>query len=203
MPNPVSDALQFTVHTQALSRALGVIDATHTDGALPSILVERAAPGTSIGGSYKFPRGVAPSIAVRSPCVQNEFSFVHEVGHFIDHKALDPGAPGFATENIANNDLVDWARAVMQSPEILALRLLHAKSVSVERTQYLLDIREIWARSYTQWVAIRSQDWQLLSALDGRRRSSAVFTVLSQWEDQTFAAIYDEIDVLFTRRGWI
>jgi hypothetical protein len=130
------------------------------------------------------------------------FSFLHEVGHFLDNYALMPGTP-FATSLAKTNDLAEWMSAVRKSPEIISLRLDLANKKDIAKTAYLLLPSEIWARSYAQWIVQDSQDPALKSTLDSLRQSQNQSDAKSQWSDPNFAPISAAIDALFKRRGWI
>lgn len=151
----VSAALSFTKASSPLRRALGLIDSVHSDGALPKIWVFEASAATYFDGRYQYSKTNAypPTIIIAPPCIAHEFAFVHEIGHFVDHKALDPSHVGFASANARLNGLSRWLRAVDVSPEIVQLRDADRRGVDVGSTQYFLDSSELWARSYTQWVA--------------------------------------------------
>jgi hypothetical protein len=63
------------------------------------------------------------------------FSFLHEVGHFLDNYALMPGTP-FATSLAKTNDLAEWMSAVRKSPEIISLRLDLANKKDIAKTGF-------------------------------------------------------------------
>lgn len=196
---PISTALQVQTSAQKIARAIKIIDNAHVDGILPTAPVEEVT-GKGPGGWYQ----ISPSaIFVAAPCSEHELSFIHEVGHFLDHKALDPGQPNFASMNANNNDMSAWMYAVLQSDEIVSLRESHIKAEDLAMSSYLLDPREVWARCYTQWIVERSQDASLQLALNKRRNSQNRFIARSQWIDVNFSPISQEIKNLFRTRGWI
>ncbi|MES2756130.1 MAG: hypothetical protein V4693_02055 [Pseudomonadota bacterium] len=130
-------------------------------------------------------------------------SFIHEVGHLLDHRALVRATPGCATANIPNNGLSAWARAILQTPEVAQLGLLGESSANAARVGYYLDVSELWARSYTQWVAMRSGDSTLLDALNKIRKSVDPLTAATHWHGAHFTVVGQEIDAIFRTRGWI
>lgn len=194
----VSASLTMATAARSLQRAIDIIDSAHEDGVLPPLQVATL-QGLVAGAVYETE---PPAIFVASPCHQFEFSFLHEIGHFLDNHALVPGTP-FATTLCKTNDLADWMDAVRKSPEIISLRLDYANHKNVAKAAYLLHPQEIWARSYAQWIVERSQDPALKSALDSLRRSQNQTDAKSQWSDRTFAPISAAITDLFERRGWI
>ncbi len=198
----VSAAFRLKQGTHSLRRILHVIDISHTDGALPSIAVRALPAGSMIGAIYTYSHLTPIAVQVAQPCDAHEFSFVHEIGHILDHHSLNLHS-GFATKAADLNDLRYWKHAVMSTSEIRSLQQLQGGPTALASAFNLLDIREIWARTYVQWIAQRSKDAKLNSELRRRAASPNFLTRLSQWEAGHFAAISREIDVLFQRRGWI
>jgi hypothetical protein len=194
----VSASITVAAGAEALQRPINIIEAAHDDGVLPPAQVVLQ-HGIIAGATYQT---TPPTIFVASPCHQFEFSFLHEIGHFLDNYAWVPGTP-FATTLSKTNDLAEWMNAVRKSPEIISLRIDYANHKAVAKTGYLLLPSEIWARSYAQWIVERSQDPALKSALDLLRRSQNQSDAKSQWSDPNFAPISAEINAVFKKRGWI
>ena len=68
---------------------------------------------------------------------------------------------------------------------------------------YLLSPNEVWARAYAQWLALRSQNSDLLKGIaDARRLGAADPYAGRQWEDADFEPIAKEIDAIFKKLGW-
>lgn len=193
----ISASLNVAPAAQTLRRTINIIDAAHDDGVLPPVQV--APQALAAGATY---RTTPPTIFVAQPCQQFEFSFLHEIGHLLDHHALTPGTP-FASSSAKTNDMAEWMNAVRKSPEIVSLRLDHAGKKNLAKTGYLLLPSEIWARSYTQWIVERSQDPALKSTLDLLLRSPNPLDAKSQWSNFNFAPISAAITALFKKRGWI
>ncbi len=101
-------------------------------------------------------------------------------------------APYFAT----------WRTAVNQSRFVQSLRqLLRSPNADKRFILYLLDGRELWARSYQQWVALRSQDPDLSQVLELWRTGDAT-SHNGIWPDAEFGPIAQEIDRIMERLGW-
>src|SRR5262249_24701523 len=67
----------------------------------------------------------------------------------------------------------------------------------------LLLVEEIWARSYAQYIAVRSADGVLLRGLGPyRRRVPDRVYYPYQWDDNDFEDIAQAIETLFRRFGW-
>jgi hypothetical protein len=91
---------------------------------------------------------------------RRRIALLHEVGHFLDDQVLV--AHGRATSSPL---LEPWRRAVLRSDAILRLREL-ARSPPVtsagQHLNYLLRFTETFARTYVQWIALRSRSGVLL-----------------------------------------
>ena len=210
---PVSTALEAHDYAAVVSRALGAIDRLHSDGRLPVIPVVRSNSTKRLGGYHFRVNGPAVRISLSAGGAYKEMTLVHEIGHFLDHHGL----PGDGFSSGRADALEGWRRAVLSSPEIRGIqdRLMEVRAArDVPRSRkvaygnylnYLLDPAEMWARSYAQWVAVRSGDpvlSQQLAAMVGRHspRGGAVMT---QWDGTTFEPIAREIDNLFRSLRWL
>jgi hypothetical protein len=122
---------------------------------------------------------------------------VHELGHFVDHQALDFDGPGFASAN--DDELAAWRTAVDASPTIRSLTATRDRVPEADRAlyDYLLDRREIFARAYAQWVALRAGDETVYLAIKTSRLGGASI----QWGDEEFAPIARALDEAFRRKG--
>lgn len=152
-------------------------------------------------------RGTDPVEIVVDPSGAHPgLSFAHEIGHYLDHQAI--GTPRDMASELADPQLSPWFDAVNRTREIRTLRALFANRnatigaarVPVDRgyVEYLLRNREIFARSFAQWIAIRSEDPVLLAQLDDLRTS----IYPSQWDDSEFDPIASALDELARRMGW-
>ncbi|HTJ78526.1 MAG TPA: phage minor head protein [Rariglobus sp.] len=201
---PVSSALQVLtrgVAKVATVRALQLIDLAHDDGVLPSIPVNGAVPKSAWGAYFRTAAGKPVNIALAAKAPQKLMTMTHEVGHFIDHQALD-AAGIFASQE--SPLLAGWRHAVEHSQPIALLRQKLAAAHEPLRThlEYLLRGREIWARAYAQYIATRTGDAAMLAELEAMR-SQAGYGNLVTWTEADFAPIAKEIDLVFKQKGWI
>ena len=120
----------------------------------------------------------------------------HEVGHWIDEMAL-PGH-GFSSEH--HPALEPWREAIRRSA---AFQNLKAGTSSPKYRRYALRWRELWARSYAQFVAERSQEPIMLEQLSKVVNGKTGYWIDSQWAAEDFAPIATEIATLFKNQGWI
>jgi len=202
---------------------LRAVDSVHGDGGLPrlpvnlSSLVEEYAEA-----SYYFDS--ASNTALRiwiSPDAEvPELSFLHELAHFVDHKGFGQAGERqqkpFASEG--NPLLSEWRRSVFASEAASRLREVSefrsarvalddgtSVSVDIDRAyvEYLLEPKELFARSYAQYVVVNSQNKTLQRQLDGLRYEPLASLYPLQWEEADFLAIADALDDVFQQQGWI
>lgn len=190
--------VQRGVGVRVLRDTIRAIDQLHGDGALPRIPIRRR----NIPGAYgQFARTLADQakfieVSPRSPWPH--MTTAHEIGHFLDHS----GIPGSVTFRSPSNQAAgDWRRAARQS------RLFHEieqtwRPISTRHADYLNSDREMWARSYAQWVALRSGDPAMLAELR-RAQQGAVTQDRRQWLDDDFEPIGRALDDMFRYLGWI
>jgi 2'-5' RNA ligase len=121
-----------------------------------------------------------------------------------------------------------WLEAVRDSPEAEGLRtgVSYAEAAT---HKYLLSPKELWARSFAQWVATRSDNPALkawLVSLQNQPDTHIVqhkrydrvahanvlvpveekrpnYLLLRQWSDENFVPIGEAMDVLFERLHWL
>lgn len=201
---------------QPLRDAVAAINRVHQDGNLPLIPLSRA-PFQDRHGQCSLQMGkIAIKINLVGPHV--ELTTVHEIGHFLDYSGL--GRPGeLASETPGVLD--GWRIAVKQSRNLqrLAPLLLTGANTTTETLpggtvveyeidqdylRYLLQPRELWARSYAQFIAVRSEDLTLRLQLDGLRvRPAGMFYYGEQWDGDDFLTISASIEAIFHDLGWM
>ena len=169
-----------------------------------------------IEGVYRYePRsGLPRDIVIGTQCRFPEFAVIHEVGHYLDNQSLDlPGQ--YASEH--SPLLEPWRQAVLNSN---AVRILNSRSnvvsvgvltngsyvnfrLSANILHYALRMRELFARSYAQYIALISQDRTLLDQLDAIRQRLFSRIYALQWEEDDFSVIAESFTQLFLDRGWL
>jgi len=169
----VGDALRIADGkiATALREAVGSVDVVHGDGCLPDMVAKGVRAHMTPGELFIARRAI--HIDVGHP--QARLSLVHEIGHALDYYILG-GNLDFASRAGAP-DLQDWEHAVMATAPIQVLKgMLGKKQVMVlERgrprrarvnravVSYLLRPEEIFARSYSQYIAMTSRNERLLA----------------------------------------
>lgn len=204
---PVSRAFVLPPGTlgDELRRAPVAIDRVHTDGVLPKIAVAPA-PVLDDASSYLWADGTAITlgIAIRPNVRYPAFLLLHEIGHFLDHRAIGD-ATSFAS--LVDARFAAWRSAVTASDAVRQLQIVERESrraVTRDYVEYLLSMDELWARSYAQFVSIASRDSVLSGDLRQNQpeqgRSSSIPV---QWHDDDFLPIAVSILELFRTLGWI
>ena len=216
---PVSEGLDVQIPTPALKaqaeNVLQVIDRIHGDGNLPKIKLEEGKIAGYEGYIRVSGSGEPLSMAVHPKASFPAGTIAHEVGHFLDYGGI-PVKNRIGNQRDWENDPIftKFIKAVDASEAIKSLRDLAGKStyktpagrdypLDQKFVKYLTSRREIWARAYNQWLATRSQNADLLAGVKDARRLGAADPYLgSQWADDDFEPIAQEIDAIFKKLGW-
>jgi hypothetical protein len=191
-----------------IEKALAAAASVHAvrDGA--EIVTVSSHPTMTEVGLYMHEQGGKPlEILVNENAADPGLTLLHEVGHYLDQHAIE--LPGYAS---VHSDLAPWLDAVMQSQHVAdliehwlnppnppdpALATVVAGAVR-KHVEYLLGPRELFARSYCQYVSVRSGDAALLSELQIALQSH----YREQWHEDDFEPIGDALDDFFDGIGW-
>lgn len=197
---PVSNAIHVLGEKKAVHSALAQIDKVHDDGRLPLLPVVRSQSNEYNGAFIHYRGGKPKQIAISRNGDHKEFTAVHELGHFIDHSGI--GRAGtFASEN--QPELMQgWVESVVNTRAIRSIVKLRSKAKTHEAISYydyLLQPREIWARSYAQYIAKKSGDPILMDQLQTLKE----LPYPMQWSDDDFDGVSGEIDTLFKELKWL
>jgi hypothetical protein len=161
------------------------------------------------GGEYNYyPRPSRPrDISISTHADFPALTLVHEVGHFLDNMALNPIKRGFASEH---DPLFDPLRQCWRGSRWVQTltRLLPrypALPVALKRLfRHQLQIYELWARTYMQWVVVRSNDLALQICMRSILNNPVKLGDLSfnfHWENEELEVIMEAVDRLFTEAG--
>jgi hypothetical protein len=172
-----------------LTRALAAAGALH---GVRTDLIEvpvRPTATTSEAGAYRFRKREPIDIRVSARSGRVTLGFLHELGHFVDHQlGYDP------------RDRI-WASAVHPafSPWRAAAARLKSRAFpgGRSRRRYFESAHEVWARTYTQTVLLRSGDSRLLAQLDELQRANDPFV----WPPGEFEPVALEVERVFERLG--
>lgn len=129
---------------------------------------------------------------------------VHEVGHLLD--ATINQMSGYSSES--SEIWKDWRQAVSESASVKALEGMLAESAKPDPKsdrfiKYLLMKHEIFARSYCQYVALRSGDADLSGFIAAEPLRVAITGYNELWTEQDFRPIADAMDAGFEILKWL
>jgi hypothetical protein len=215
------------IHDDSVHDALQAIDAVHTvPNSMPTIPVESDFSIVEEAQYCRYPITLEPARIVLGGTEQPALDFCHEFGHFVDQCGLAGRRRDLLTateENWATlhpevrESMEGWWRAVRGSEAYGIVRDLRANPV-VEIRGVLCDFRvlvplwenllrpgELWARSYAQYIALRSGNGRMRGELDellGLQRNE-VLCVPEQWTNDDFVPIMEALDRLFGVLGWL
>lgn len=190
---------------QRVLEAIGKVHRVEFTG--PKITIETAdlmaLYGVNADGVYHRGKLLIDQLNTRD--IDKYWTLSHEIGHVVDHRVLGTGQRWGTDGRIeANHPLYGWYSAVEQSA---AWRRLQRESINpalhsydVDEIKYNLEVRELWARSYQQYIANSVASPLLIQRIDAIR-SSPGWGNDTYWDEADFAAIRAEIDSLFRGRG--
>ncbi len=220
----VSDALEMPQrgkYAEKYRRTMDAIDSTHGDGELPKIPVKGSSAKGYYGQYKHYFDGRPVDIRIAYKGTHHETTLAHEIGHFLDHQAI--GKKGIFESEAAfqfKSKLMEkWEHAISNSEAYQKLvdMLKNPTSYEVEietlsgfkfttkpdhaHTRYLLQPRELWARSYAQYIAESSGNEVMLEQIT-KEVGDKIYGV-RQWSSEDFAPIKKAIDEIFIELGWM
>lgn len=197
-----------TYFTQALNK----IDSVHGDGDLPVIPIKWSQAKSYYGKFKREVRVGGDSWMYLSQSAidegRAEFTSLHEFGHLIDYHSI---GQKWRMESRSNSGLFDdFLKAARDTKAIKNIDLIrNSKSYfnngieyrvttkTIEYLDYLQDRAEIWARAYSQYIAMRSGSKPLMDIV--KKEAEHHFT--SQWTDEDFKQLAKEIEKILVASG--
>jgi hypothetical protein len=174
-----------------LARALAAADTLHLLYSDLEPVPVRPTSTTSQTGCYRLRQRDPVDLRVSRRHGRVALSFVHELGHLVDHQlAREPG-PAWASGT--HEAFEDWRQAA----EGLSSRL--PPGIGRSRRRYFHSAKELWARTYAQTVLARSGDSWLERHLSGLLEVDDVFV----WPADEFQPVADEVERVFERLGML
>lgn len=177
-------------------QVLSLIDQVHDDGELEPLVLNHHVSGGAQGVFYRAMNMIGIR---RTGVVAREMTIAHEIGHWIDFAAL----PGNSYSSQFSPALEEWRQAVMNSAAIKKLQTEAAYRSNPDYHEYVLRVREIWARAYTQYIALRSGNATLLQQIQNVLDGKTGYWIDSQWTEEDFKPIAAAIDKLFKQLNWL
>ena len=172
-----------------LVRALAAADALHLLSSDLEPVPVQATSTTSQSGCYRFRRGDPIDLRVSRRHDRVALSFLHELGHFVDHQLGHELGPAWASGH--HEAFVGWRGAAAQLPSRLPA------GVARSRRRYFNSSKEVWARSYAQAVIVLGDDPWLRRDLARLIDVDDAFV----WPAAEFAPVADEVALTFERLG--
>lgn len=237
VPRFRKDAVLTAEQRAKVKRAYDVLDSVHGDGNLPKIPVVGLTRRKAIKGTLAF---YARSMATERPVELGfgakalrshpNMATWHETGHFIDHVGFDGDHMTFSSQE-DQGLMAGWLAAVKNSKAIQTMAAWRAgdgapAGVNPKMLDYMLSSKETWARSYAQYIAVKSKDpgglkelrnMQAAAAnsqgavpadrrynrtLQGMRPVPGTWDYHWAWSDDDFKPIEAAIDSLMEKMGW-
>ena len=172
----------------ALSRALAAADALHVFHSDLERVPVRATSTTSQSGCYRLRHGDPVDLRVSRRYDRVALSFLHELGHFVDHQLGHDLGPAWASGH--HEAFAGWREAAGRLPSRLPA------GVGRSRRRYFTSSKELWARSYAQAVIAHSGDPWLLGHLDRLIDADDAFVWPADFEQ-----VEHEVALTFERLG--
>ena len=197
--NYVSRALDWAVDPRLhkiFTDILASIDKVHRDGRLPQINVDLVSKRELSGYVAKIERsklGTPFRLCFSRNCIDEPHHMVHEIGHFIDLSGVpkEPGDPIYQSEKEASGPFSHWWKAVTGST---AFHFWKKGGHS-----YYCSPKELFARSYSQFIAKKSKNELLIRLIRNDYRPNFPY----QWHPSDFQPIIEAMEADFTALGWM
>ncbi|GEM47203.1 hypothetical protein [Deinococcus cellulosilyticus] len=196
---------------QAIETAMSRIDQVHTfkSGSRP-IPIRRASLGGSRQGAFSYTnKGRPVEIRIDPKAQHPDLTAVHEIGHYLDLEGFGSG------RKVAASDprLKEFRDAAMDSEAVRELRQMRYSpwlevdgeqyETPVRHLTYLLDMDEIWARAYAQFIAEETGDPTLLMQIRDVITDDFGPVRYTQWTEADFAPIRAAIRKYLEVMGWL
>ena len=172
-----------------LARALAAADAFHLLHSDLDPVPVRSTSTTSQSGCYRLRKEDPVDLRVSRRHGRIPLSFLHELGHLVDHQLGPQLGNGWASGR--HEAFADWRAAAASLPSRAPA------GSSRGRRRYFDSAKEVWARGYAQATLMRSEDAVLQSHLTGLLEADDAFV----WPLSDFAPVAREIERLFDSLG--
>ena len=172
-----------------LARALAAAERLHALRSDLEPVPVRPTSTTSQAGCYRLRKGDPVDLRVSRLHGRVSLSFLHELGHFVDHQL--GAALGAAWASGAHPLLADWRAAAAELPSRAPA------GAGRSRRRYFDSLREVWARCYAQTALTRSGDPWLETRLQELLDGDDAFV----WPAPVLAPVSAELERALARLG--
>ena len=193
----MSAAFTYRKKNVKISETLSAIDEVHNVSNLPVIPISVTSKlDQNVDGEFRSTiSGIPYDIQISSAASTPRMTVAHEIGHFIDLSGIK--RTGFFAESKINGALSEWWEAVENSDAFKKWKeikqnggLFDANGNIIEKVEdsyieYSMRQRELWARSYAQFIATRTSN----STMKAELADALTYRFPNQWEDSDFAPI--------------
>ena len=188
----MSGALQLPEKDEAKAReirhAVELVDQVHGANGLPLTPVRSVDFGSSRSYGRFDPETHEIEINSNPAHSRPVLATLHEIGHLLDYAAL----PGEKYATATYTDLLaPWWKAVYDSQRFTQLK--------AEGWDALLPKRELFANSYAQFIATRTQDSAALAELAALAKSEPE----KVWAQEDFQPIVRALEELCQKMSWL
>ena len=139
-------------------------------------------------------------------------TIAHETGHVLDYAGIPRTADQLGSQRDFRKEELfkDFIKAVDESESIKTLRAREFEEkfgkypLDQHHMAYLLQDHEIWARAYSQWIALKSGDLDMFAELEHSTDSEEARRFIApQWTTEDFRPIAAALDNIFRKLGWL
>lgn len=203
LKTPVSDAFS-SIPSRWKGTAKTVFDAissVHGDGKLHPIPIKTSSATRYYGQFSSFPnQPIKITLSTSSEGAHPELTLAHEIGHFLDNDAFPKEAGNrYASDGSANQKVKNLMDALNASE---AVKWIDSNGSSQDK-KYYLKPTEMVARSYAQYVAVKSGNATMLDQVGTIIASNSDVYQHTQWTEADFRPIMKAYDELFEEIGWL
>ncbi len=129
-------------------------------------------------------------------------TMMHEMGHYLDHHGI--GTKGQFESSSGKQAKTVMAKlkksnAYEKLTKDRQQYLRKGNKEMVRHLDYLMEDEELFARSYSQYIASKSSDRTIKNELQQMQKDTFLST---QWSDEDYKPIMDEMDKMFSDLGW-